>query len=68
MSEAEYRSQTGLLPFRNDSRAIIKVRFILLDMDSKESDPLATFLGEKGVEIGQGERLEKFEPFSCVRG
>ena len=66
--EAEYRSQTGLLPFRNDSRAIIKVRFILLDMDIKESGPLATFVGQRGVETGQGGRLEKFAPFSCMRG
>ena len=50
--EAEYRSQTGLLPFRKDSRAIIKVKSIVLDMDSKESVPLETFVCQRGVEKG----------------
>ena len=50
--EAEYRFQTGLLPFRKDSRAIIKVKSIVLDMDSKESGTLATFVCQRGVEKG----------------
>ena len=61
--EAEYRSITGLLPFRNDSRAFIYVRSMMFDMDSKESGPLETFVGVKGVEKGQGERLANLHPF-----
>jgi hypothetical protein len=37
-------------------------------MDRKESGPLETFVGEKGVEKHQGERLKNFALFSCVRG
>ena len=61
--EAEYRSQTGLLRFRNDSRAFILVSSIVFDMRGSESGPLETFVGQIGVEKGQGERLEIVNPF-----
>ena len=35
----------------------------MFDMDSKESGPLETFIGVKGVKKGQGERLENLHPF-----
>ena len=47
--EAEYRPITGLLPFRNDSKAFIYVRSIMFDLDSKETGPLETFVCVKGV-------------------
>ena len=63
MCEAEYRFETVLLPFRNDSRAFIYVRSIMFDMDSKESGPLEAFVGEKGVEKGHGESPANLDPF-----
>ena len=60
--EAEYKSQTRLLLFRKDSRTFKYVRSIVFDVRGSESGPLETFIGVKGVEKGQGERLENLHP------
>ena len=39
----------------------------MFDMDSKESGPLETFVGEKRVEKGQRERPENLHLFLCAR-